>query len=179
MRILVDMDGVCCDYIRPWLEIYNRDYNDDLCREDLVVWGIHELVKPECGRKIYDYLGSPNFYAYLEPLPDVSEVVSRLLTAGHELIIVTADVFNSTTALFDKRGWVERHLPLIPKRNVIGCHRKELIRGDLLFDDGPHNLESFPGLTCAMDLPHNQQVEVDFRVCGWLEFEQLIKDLES
>src|SRR5690606_37094640 len=58
------------------------------------------------------------------------------------------------------------------------AHRKELIRGDLLFDDAPHNLEAFApyGVPVAMAYPYNETVPYT-RVRDWPEFLALVDRL--
>lgn len=54
-----------------------------------------------------------------------------------------------------------------------------MIKGDLLFDDGPHNLKEFDGIKVAMDFPYNKDTIVDYRVNNWLQFEKVINNLTN
>jgi len=74
-------------------------------------------------------------------------------------------------------AWVERHFPHIGRRNVIQAHRKELVNGDLLFDDGPKNLNNFPGIRVAMNFQYNQDAKANYWVSSWLEFEAIIQQI--
>ncbi|GAB2724271.1 5'(3')-deoxyribonucleotidase [Paenibacillus thermoaerophilus] len=170
--LLLDMDSVIVDLMTEWHRRYNEDYNDNLSVEKLASWESELYVKPECGTKIYDYLDQPGLFANLPPVPGAIECLYRMRD-DYELIIVTS---SRTYAYTEKEQWVERHLPFIGKRNLIFAHRKELIRGDLLFDDAPHNLEDFAAtgrLAIAMDYPYNRNVNVP-RVNNWEQFERLV-----
>lgn len=71
------------------------------------------------------------------------------------------------------------YLPLIPRENLIFTHRKELVRGNLLFDDSPNNLLQFKlkgGISVAMDYPYNREINCE-RVSSWLEFEDKVEHL--
>lgn len=173
--LLVDMDSVICDLMTEWHRRYNRDYDDDLTPDRLLCWHSERYVKPACGAKIYDYLDEPGLFAGLAPIAGAVECLRRIADM-HEVLIVT----NSRPGAFvEKQGWVAEHLPFIPKANLIFAQRKEMIRGDLLFDDAPQNLEAFRStgrLAVAMDYAYNRAVPVP-RVRNWMEFEALIRGL--
>ncbi|WP_257347552.1 5' nucleotidase, NT5C type [Pseudalkalibacillus decolorationis] len=175
--LLIDMDSVICDLMTEWHRRYNRDYDDNLSIQDLKCWDSENYVKKECGNKIYDYLDEPELFIKLDPLPNAIEVLRRL-HENYEILIVTS---SRTYAYTEKEKWIEKHLPFIGKRNLIFTHRKEMVRGDILFDDAPHNLIAFKktGRTAiAMDYPYNQDVKVD-RVSSWLEFEGWLEAYEK
>ncbi|MBM6618717.1 5' nucleotidase, NT5C type [Bacillus suaedaesalsae] len=168
--ILLDMDSVICDLMTDWHKKYNEEYQDSLTVENLKCWKSEKYVKPECGMKIYDYLTEPGLFLNLKPLPNAKEVIERL-SQKHELLIVTSSV---STAFAEKELWINEHLPIIGKENMIFTHKKDKVCGDLLFDDAPHNLHSFQAtgrIAIAMDYPYNRMVNVP-RVKNWLEFER-------
>jgi 5'(3')-deoxyribonucleotidase len=45
------------------------------------------------------------------------------------------------------------------KGNTILTASKDLVVGDVLVDDGPHNIESFPGPVVVYDRPWNQELD--------------------
>lgn len=175
--LLIDMDSVICDLMTEWHGRYNRDYDDNLSVEDLKCWNSEKYVKAECGKKIYDYLDEPGLFLKLEPLPGAIDALQRL-NERYEIFIVTT---SRTYAFTDKEKWVEKHLPFIGKRNLIFTHRKDMIRGDILFDDAPHNLTAFQKtgrVALAMDYPYNRDVDVP-RVKSWNEFEGWLEAYEK
>ncbi|NRD77765.1 5'(3')-deoxyribonucleotidase [Bacillus sp. BRMEA1] len=174
--LLIDMDSVICDLMSEWHRRYNRDYNDNLSVVRLLCWDSEKYVKPECGKKIYDYLMEPGLFLGLKPLPNAIEVLERL-NKRFDILIVTSSV---SSAYEEKERWVGQNLPFLDRNNLIFAHRKNMIVGDLLFDDAPHNLLGFAatGRTAiAMDYPYNRDVDVP-RVKNWLEFEAFINHFE-
>ncbi|MGG0511431.1 5'(3')-deoxyribonucleotidase [Priestia megaterium] len=171
--LLIDMDSVICDLMTEWHNRYNRDYSDNLVVDKLRCWNSEKYVKTECGIKIYDYLSQPGLFLGLNPLPNAIEVLKRL-HKDHDILIVTSSV---STAFLEKEMWIERNIPFIGKKNLIFSHRKNMIIGDLLFDDAPHNLLEFSStgrVAVAMDYPYNREIDVP-RVTNWLEFEEFIE----
>ena len=166
------MDGVLCNLLGKWLARYNTEYGDRIRLEDLETWGPHRIAK--AGRSIYKYLSLPGFFRDLEPIPGAIEGVRELMARGHEVVVVTA----ARSGHRDKLDWLREHLPFLPRENVVFTHRKELVRGDLLFDDAPHNLAAFAGygVAVAMAYPYNRSAPFR-RVEGWSEFLRLVDEL--
>jgi 5'-nucleotidase len=169
-RLLIDMDGVLCDLVGKWFAVYNREHNDAIRLEQMTHWGPHLYARK--GKAIYRYLTQPGFFRDLAPIPGAIAGMRKLHAWGHELVIVTA----AKNGHRDKMEWVHEHLPFLPPGNIVFAHRKELVRGDVMFDDAPHNLLAFApyGLPVAMDYPYNQGAP-GMRVRSWSEFLQLIR----
>ena len=175
--LLIDMDSVIVDLMTEWFQRYSQAYDDDLTVDSILCWQTEKYVKPECGAKIYDFLDEPGLFRHLKPLPGAIETLKRL-SEDFDILIVTA---SRTHAYTEKEQWVEEHLPFIGKRNLIFSHRKDMIRGDVLFDDAPPNLRAFAAtgrLAVAMDYPYNRDVDVP-RVGNWAEFERYIREREG
>lgn len=168
-RILLDMDGVLCNLLEKWLAVYNEEYQDRLSVQALRTWGPHRYAR--AGKAVYKYLAQPGFFRDLKPLPHAVEGARALVERGHDVVIVTA----AKNGHREKLDWIEEHLPFIGVRNTIFAHRKELVRGDVLFDDAPHNLLAFKayGLPVAMAYPYNEGVDCP-RVADWPSFLALI-----
>lgn len=170
MRILVDMDGVLCDLMGKWLQLYNDEFNDTLTADQMTTWGPHRYAK--AGKRVYKYLAQPGFFGDLVPLPGAIENMRRLVNAGFDIVIVTA----ARRGHKEKRDWVAEHLPFLDTDQMIFAHRKELIRGDILFDDAPYHLENFAkfgGEPIAMAYPYNAHVPYK-RVKSWDEFTEYV-----
>lgn len=170
-----DLDGICCNLAKKWLQHYNRDWHDHLTLDDITVWEWDRFVKPACGPRVYHYLSRPGFFADLEPIPGCVSVLQRL-EPRVELVVVTASPRN---AMADKVQWVRRHLPFVPRHNVVVTHRKDLVRGQFMFDDAPRNLRHFQGTRILMDYPYNRDFHDCYRVHSWEEFGALMEQLLS
>jgi 5'(3')-deoxyribonucleotidase len=172
-RILIDLDGVCADIHTNWYEMYNRDYDDNVTVNDILSWDTHKYVKEECGKDIYRYLSLPGFFYMAPPVEGCMESLKALHDAGIELIICTASPILSQTGCYEKMQWAQKHFPFIDQYNFIATHRKDLIKGDVLLDDGPHNLEAFSGIPVAFRRPWNASIEYEYAVNTWPEFTEL------
>jgi len=173
----VDMDGPVADLHTEWYMRYNRDYNDTLDINRVTHWDLHKFVKPECGTKIYDYLRDPDLYEHVPAVKGALETIEKLREAGNEIVFVTAGVLGN---LDQKLNWLKQHKFLNPgsrdMRGVIFAYDKQLIRVQLLIDDGPHNIASFGGTGIVWDAPYNQGVG-KYRIKSWADMPALWEKL--
>lgn len=140
MRILLDLDGIIADLPSAWYAAYNDEYGDDLSVEKVAGWDPTPFTKRKDPAALFGILAQPGFYRMLQPLPGAVEGVARLYDLGHELVVVGAVPRNAPGAYGDKAWWVAKHLPMVHRDNVVFTASKHVVKGDLLFDDGPHNL---------------------------------------
>lgn len=144
LTILQDMDSITVDLMGPWLDDYNsqvrRPASPVLKIEDIHSWDLHKLV-PE-GLDIYKVIEQQGFFRHLPDLPGAIEGTQELLDDGHDAILLTA---GSNCAPSEKAAWVMEHMPFMKNRLIITHARtpKEIIYGDVLIDDGPHNISGF------------------------------------
>lgn len=172
MTILFDVDGVLANLHVAWLKRYNLEYHDRLAVKDIIKWDIHELVKPECGTKVYDYLDY-TIYDEVSPIRGAREAV-QYARQWSRVIFVTTPCNNHGGA---KLVWLNKHGFEVDKKDYIECHDKSLIRGDVLIDDYPNNLLGFVGLPILFDRPWNQESWLR-RIVGFgEEYQTLLAEL--
>jgi 5'-nucleotidase len=169
--LLFDLDGVCCNLLKKWLAVYNQEHNDNVRYEDLDRFSWDHLAKG--GKKIYQYLSRPGFFADLEPIPGCQAALERL-GRRCELVVVTA---SPKAAMADKQRWVEKHLPMVPKDNVVITRRKDLVSGTFMLDDAPKNLANHPAIRLLFDAPYNRDFHDAYRVHNWDEVEATVNRL--
>lgn len=172
-KIGIDLDEVLNNMGDVWLAKYNKDYSDNL--PFWSSWNVLECVKPECDSKIYDYLSEPNFFLNLEAKENAFEVI-EWLKENFELYVVTA---YSKYPLQDKRMWLEKFFPNIPKDNVIFINNKSLLDLDYLIDDGPHNIENFKKTAIIFQKEYNQHLVETGNypvVKNWLEIKEYFSE---
>lgn len=174
LRIGVDLDTTLNDLEIVWLERYNRDYGDCLTVEHMVDWDVSTYVKPECGRKMYDYLDEPGFFRRLGIKPGAREGMA-FLSEHFEVYIVSAAHPNSVA---DKWAWIQEHLPFVPFEHFVPLSKKELLKLDYLIDDGPHNIERFPGTGIVFDMPYNRHLPSRHpRFDNWLDIRKYFENV--
>lgn len=165
----IDLDSTLNNLDEVWLKLYNHDYNDNLT--DWNNWNINEIVKRECGEKIFDYLRIPGFFYSLDIRPNAISVIDKLIEK-FDIYIVTAYIPETCV---DKTNWIKKYLPKIKPENIIFCNNKGLLNLDYLIDDGPHNIECFKQKGILYNMPYNSYLGDKYtRVNNWLEIEDLL-----
>lgn len=170
MKILVDVDGVLADIHTVWLGKYNADYRDRLALRDITRWEMHELVKPECGMKIYDYLSDEDFYRRAFVIPGALAGVDALRQLG-DVLFLTAGFFMHKVKWLADNGFICGDWRF--SKDVIICQDKSNVRGDILIDDYPGNLQGFHGI--LFDQPWNRNAAAA-RAVGWADVVRMVRE---
>lgn len=168
MLVAVDVDGVVADLHTEWLRLYNDDYGDKLRPEDITKWNIHELVKPECGEKIFDYLRRSDLYSKVPAVPGAREGVAEIRANGHRVVFVSSAVLGSLDQKFKwliDNGFLKNKGGK-PESDLVFSHDKTLIKADMLIDDGLHNVREWE-YALLVDAPYNRENTNATRVYNW------------
>ena len=158
LTVLCDMDGIVVSIHQKWYDRYNERYGDELTIEKVTDWNTHLFAKH--GKKVYEPLLEPGFFLDVPEIPGALEGIQTLQSAGHRVVIVTA---SSRFAASDKMHWWNNRAPWFSQKNLLIGYPKDLVKGDVLIDDGPHNIidysKAWPdAMLCAMSYPYNQHV---------------------
>lgn len=176
--ILCDVDDVLADFVGAWAKRISAAHGISLCAADFVTWDLHGFLPHDIALAAYRDLGDPNFYDEVSVLPGALEGIERLRELGRVVFVTSSN----TAHYRGKAHWMETHgfLPDQPRHSdLIMAHDKSLIRGDLLIDDGAHNITAFPGETLLFDHPHNRALAHPLRCSGWPEVVGYAEELHS
>ena len=75
------------------------------------------------------------------------------MAEGHEIYVVTATHYKTLRAKMERVLF--RYFPFLDWSHVIITENKHLIRGDVLIDDGPHNLTGGTYRKILFEAGHN------------------------
>lgn len=179
MIILVDMDDTIEHLLKAWVNGVNEKYGCCVSCDEIVSWDVSAAFPGLTHEQVYEIPMSPGFWKTVEPIEGAPEVLSRLISSGNEVYIVTATPYES---IFEKMSEVLfKYFPFLSWDQVIVTSRKQLIRGDVLIDDGVHNLEGGQYKKVLMTAPHNIRFDAEahgmIRVHNWKEVEEVINSL--
>ena len=167
MIIAFDVDDVLASLVPVWLEAYNKDYNDNLTFDQITAWDITQFVKPECGKKIYDYLEA-SLYDKVQPLTNSFCAVQKAREIGR-VIFVTSCI---PSHMGRKFCWLNDHGFDVGRDDYFECSDKSLIFADALIDDNPENLEVFRGqYKVLVDKPWNEKCKEFIRIDTFADME--------
>ncbi len=179
MTILIDMDDTIEQLLKAWVHRVNEKYGRDVCVDEVTDWNVAQPYPGLTREQVYEVIDEPGFWKTVEPMPGAAEALKYLISQGHDIFIVTA---TSCCHVHEKMTEVLfRYFPFLTWEQVIITSRKQMIRGDVLVDDGIHNLAGGNYHKILFSAPHNRYYDAAangmIRVDTWEEAVYAIEHL--
>lgn len=129
--ILVDCDGVLCDFVSGFLEELNK-MGHQFTPDDIDCWDIPSALNID-RRLFYDIAEKEGFCEGLKPYPGAEEEIVSLRNFG-KVIVATAPIWSSRTWSYERALWLQRHFGF-KTDEIIYASEKRRIQGDILIED--------------------------------------------
>lgn len=175
----VDMDDTIEHLCPTWVEWLNREHNLSVNWLDIDDWDMTKFFPTLTKDQIYAPLHSPDFWLEVKPIEGAQHYLKLLIDEGFQIYIVTTTHYKLASDKFT--NCLFRLFPFIDRHNVITTCKKQLIKCDVLIDDGTHNIVGdYVGL--LMDAPHNRYFDCYNyskvrRVFSWEEIYKILHKL--
>lgn len=175
--VLVDMDGVLCQYDAHLLMLAHTHLGLPLHKADEVAnFNTEELFEVEYRDRIDALANKEGFFKDLEPFP---HAVQALHEMAHDprlvVFICTAPkkFYKNSFCAGEKHHWIATHLGKEWTERVILTRDKTLIHGDVLIDDKPTVSGNItPSWTHVYyDRPYNR-VQDKPRITSWSRWKE-------
>lgn len=181
LTVLVDMDDTIIDLLGTWVSFLNRMHGTNIKPNDVTQWDMSKTFPMLSKDDVYAPLYFDSLWCSVKPIPDASETMQKILSDGHKIFIVTASTYVTLKIKMEKA--LLRHFPFLTWDDVIVTGYKQLIKGDVLIDDGTHNLCGGSYEKLLMDAPHNRSYDAKAngmtRVHNWKEAYQKICEIAN
>ena len=178
MTILIDMDDTIELLVHAWVEVLNERYGYSQTVEDVTDWDVTKAFPGLTREQTYGVIAEPDFWDRVKPVPGAAEVIERFIAAGHDVYVVTASDFNQVQSKME--NVLFKYFPFFTPADVIITKKKQLIKADILIDDGFHNLVGGDYHKILVDAPYNrdfdERSEGMIRVYNWDEIEKAVYD---
>lgn len=159
LTVLVDLDDTMTYLVRAWVPAINKKFGTNVSPEDITGWRVERFFPDLSRNKVYSVMKDPGFWDTVQPREGAQEYLRRLIDDGHNVYVVTASYY---VGLEEKmKAVLFRHFPFLTWKNVIITSDKQLVMGDVLIDDAPHNHVGGTYKSIVMDAPHNRGASVD------------------
>lgn len=179
--ILVDCDGVMADMHGAWLAAFGRLHGRLPTKEQCTDWSFSKCICTFTEEDIVwrHFASHPGIIENLAEIPGAMAGIERLRSWAR-VVCVTAPKGGNRLWAGEREAWLMQRG--FAKKDIAQCDDKTLIYGDLLLDDGLHNLDDMrkSGLcdwTVSFAQPWNAQKSPHARVNNWDEAVPFIKDL--
>lgn len=172
-----------CKWVERILEWYNEDYKTNFTREDVKdYWAMETILGIQGKPYLRSCMRYPELYRDLDAVEGAIDGLKTLIDKGHDVVIATAIPSCAGIGYHGKMEWIRRNMPFFSLKNFVSIQRKDILNGDLLLDDGPHNIAAWNKTnrtSVVFDCPWNQQVVATHRVKDWNEFIALVDRLSA
>lgn len=134
--LLIDIDGVLCNFNKSLLQKINADYRIELTMSHIKHYDLSCLpVSREYLNNLYH---DTYFYRTMEPVQDASWAI-KILQNYFKVKIITSRPARLSNVTYN---WFEQHIPSIDIEYIIFTPSKDTIQGSWLIDDNPEVLMS-------------------------------------
>jgi len=168
-QLLMDMDGVLADVYAQFSRLEYEKTGLILRPEDL-----YGKLEAEAFPHYQESVTSKGFFRTVPVVKDSIEGLKYLNDKYNVLIVSSATEFPDS--LKEKLEWLNEHFPFITWQQMIFCGRKDAVKGDIMVDDHPKNLDYFDGRTFLFSQPHNHFVQNPrhTRIDSWQELIKML-----
>lgn len=178
LTILCDADDTIQELTAHWLDELNHQYNCNVKKEDIKSWDMTKAYPNLTHDEVLEPLYRDEFWSKTTPIAGSSYYLKKLISDGHKLMIVTA----SNPQTFDaKTRKLMEMFPFLSQKQIIRESNKQKVAGDVLIDDGVHNLIGGSYIKFLFNRPNNadfNEKEYDItRVFSWKEIYERISNL--
>ena len=176
MTILVDLDDTLEQLLAALVKRANEKFHRNAMVDDVTDWSIVCAFPGVSKREILDFMREPDFWDDVKPVPGAAEALKHFIEEGHSVYVVTATECEYVKAKME--GVLFRYFPFLSWDQVIITSRKQMIRGDVLIDDGIHNLEGGNYKKILFTAPYNRDYDAEgngmIRADNWGEIVGII-----
>lgn len=178
LTILIDMDDTIEYLLREWLTYLNIKHGTNVTEDDIHDYNIGVAFPMLTLAEVYEPLLDHELWRNVKPIPGARYAIERMQNDGHDIYIVTSS--NFATIATKLSSVLFKYFPTIDSDHVIIAHNKQMIRGDVLIDDAPHNLIGGDYLKIMPTAAHNRDFnEIEhniIRVENWNQIYDIICD---
>lgn len=141
MVILMDVDGVCADFIGACLNFINDKHKTNYTNDDInqdIRKTLSHLWDDDCEKMIK----SPGFCESLSIIPGCLEAYEYFRKTGYRIVFCTTPYRNAPHWPHERFLWLKKHFK-IEREDLIFATDKRFVHGVALIDDKPSNVISW------------------------------------
>lgn len=176
MIVLVDCDGVLCDFVGGVCKAV-ESFGLYLTPENVTSYDFRDCLSPEQLEIVDELSRTEGFCSRLQWYPGAREALRRLQYFAD--VRVVTQPWKSGTWIQERLSWLA---PVVDPKKVIFTYDKSIIFGDALVEDNPANTRLWKerniGMACIIDQPWNQDVALT-RASVYRSFEQCVDALAA
>lgn len=170
------MDGTIEDLLSVWLVELNKMAAVPKKREEIRDWDLNIAFPELTDERIVGILKDDEIWSKVKPIEDAPETLKYFMDQGHEVYIVTSTPYYSVKPKME--NLLFKYFPFLDWDHVIIAKRKQLLKGDILIDDAPHNLTGGEYQSILFDATYNEDFPAEengmIRAKGWKNVKEIV-----
>jgi len=186
MRIICDMDNTICrtnEYFydncrarfgKPYL-MYDKETVNNFHIHEWLMSQRGEIAELEAKAMKEIIFNDESYWATIPPYNNAVDVLTYLSDKFEIFIASDALTVNNDACMTGKKKWLKRFLPHFYFSNMIFIRDKSMLKGDIIIEDVPKQVENFEGISILMDYPYNRDFTPSYRVNNWQEILKLFE----
>ena len=115
-RIGVDCDNVINNLAESIIDVYNKDYNDNLSIADITTYNMRQFFKNVSQDKFCDYFTDKRVWDNIKVLENCVATLKKYHDLGCEIYIVTATAPQNISS---KAAWLQEQLPFLNMYDIL------------------------------------------------------------
>lgn len=173
--VLVDLDSTIYDLLTPTLAWVNATKGLKLTPQDIKEWQWGKVL----GVDLYEFWAQEGIFYNLKPFPHAKWALQKVQDWGIRQIFFSTLVDGPHVA-WDKIRSIARDFPFLQRDFLLTGKHKDITNGDLLVDDGPHNLDVFKAaggttvLARLQDVGYNESCSRDWCMTDWRQYPEIV-----
>lgn len=156
LRVLCDADDTIENLVEPWVNAINYRFNENVKWKDISEWDMAKFFPTLTRKQVYSPIYEDGFWDSITSMPGAEDFINSIIADGHEIYIVTATNYQTCGAKIKK---LLEMFPMLNWENFIITSNKQMVNGDILIDDAPHNLIGGSYQKVLFDRPHNHNFD--------------------
>lgn len=174
MTILVDIDSTITNFSETLLDALNLSSSTNYAYDEINHYGWFDTTF----ERPWGLVNTTRFWDRISVNPVAVKVIENWIREGQTVYLVTASSYNEMLGYKVCKTMDNFDPNLLTADNVIVCHNKNMIKGDLLIDDFEGNLKEFDGKTICYAQPWNKDYK-GLRTDSWFMIEHMVANMEK
>lgn len=153
MTVIIDFDDTLVDLLPVWVEMLNAKHRLNVDYTKITEWDMRKAF-PELTREQIDApLLDPILWSNVKPKLDCKKYLSKLKDIGYDYYVCTSTHPGNLTTKWEH--CIKPNFPELDYTKLIITHNKDIVDGDVIIDDGLHNMNRKRKLNLCIKTSYN------------------------